>query len=139
MEAAVQAVHSQALAQATTFAPRVRTCTLHTRNEDDYAELLRRGCRSRARRRQSAGSPRETAMKLSRGVARFNKRVTKRIQGLYAWLVPPWAVILHRGRRSARSARTAGSQRNWRCSTWRNSFPALGAAAASASPRDAFH
>jgi len=78
-------------------------------------------------------------MKLSRGVARFNKRVTKRIQGLYAWLVPPWAVILHRGRRSARSARTAGSQRNWRCSTWRNSFPALGAAAASASPRDAFH
>src|SRR5262249_14913415 len=97
---------SQALAQATTFAPRVRTCTLHTRNEDDYAELLRRGCRSRARRRQSAGSPRETAMKLSRGVARFNKRVTKRIQGLYAWLVPPWAVILHRGRRSGRQYRT---------------------------------
>jgi hypothetical protein len=25
-------------------------------------------------------------MKLSRGVARFNKRVTNRIQGLYAWL-----------------------------------------------------
>ena len=45
-------------------------------------------------------------MKLSRGVARFNKRVTKRIQGLYAWLVPPWAVILHRGRRSGRQYRT---------------------------------
>ena len=45
-------------------------------------------------------------MKLSRGVARFNKRVTNRIQGVYAWLVPPWAVILHRGRRSGRHYRT---------------------------------
>jgi deazaflavin-dependent oxidoreductase (nitroreductase family) len=45
-------------------------------------------------------------MKLSRGVARFNKRVTNRIQGLYAWLVPPWAVILHRGRRTGRQYRT---------------------------------
>jgi deazaflavin-dependent oxidoreductase (nitroreductase family) len=45
-------------------------------------------------------------MKLSRGVARFNKRVTNRIQGLYAWLVPPWVVILHRGRRSGRPYRT---------------------------------
>jgi deazaflavin-dependent oxidoreductase (nitroreductase family) len=45
-------------------------------------------------------------MKLSRGVARFNKRVTNRIQGLYAWLVPPWSVILHRGRRSGRGYRT---------------------------------
>ena len=45
-------------------------------------------------------------MKLSRGVARFNKRVTNRIQGVYAWLVPPWAVILHRGRRSGRQYRT---------------------------------
>jgi deazaflavin-dependent oxidoreductase (nitroreductase family) len=45
-------------------------------------------------------------MKLSRGLARFNKRVTNRIQGLYAWLVPPWAVILHRGRRSGHHYRT---------------------------------
>src|SRR5215468_4984360 len=45
-------------------------------------------------------------MKLSRGTARFNERVTNRIQGLYAWLLPPWAVILHRGRRSGRSYRT---------------------------------
>ncbi len=45
-------------------------------------------------------------MKLSRGVARFNKRVTNRIQGLYAWLVPPWTVIIHRGRRSGRQYRT---------------------------------
>ena len=42
----------------------------------------------------------------SRRFARFNKRVTNRIQGLYAWLVPPWAVILHRGRRSGRQYRT---------------------------------
>jgi deazaflavin-dependent oxidoreductase (nitroreductase family) len=45
-------------------------------------------------------------MKLPRGVARFNKRVTNRVQGLYAWLIPPWAVILHRGRRSGRRYRT---------------------------------
>jgi deazaflavin-dependent oxidoreductase (nitroreductase family) len=45
-------------------------------------------------------------MKLSRRVARFNKQVTNRIQGLYAWLLPPWAVILHRGRRSGRAYRT---------------------------------
>jgi deazaflavin-dependent oxidoreductase (nitroreductase family) len=45
-------------------------------------------------------------MKLSRRVARFNKRVTNRIQGLYAWLIPPWAVILHRGRHSGRQYRT---------------------------------
>lgn len=45
-------------------------------------------------------------MKLSRRVARFNKLVNNRIQGLYAWLLPPWAVILHRGRRSGRRYRT---------------------------------
>jgi deazaflavin-dependent oxidoreductase (nitroreductase family) len=45
-------------------------------------------------------------MKLSRGAARFNRLVTNRIQGLYAWLLPPWAVILHRGRRSGRHYRT---------------------------------
>ena len=45
-------------------------------------------------------------MKLSRRVARFNKVVNNRIQRVYAWLVPPWAVILHRGRRSGRSYRT---------------------------------
>ena len=45
-------------------------------------------------------------MQLSRGLARFNSRVTNRIQGVYAWLIPPWAVILHRGRRSGREFRT---------------------------------
>lgn len=45
-------------------------------------------------------------MKLSRRVARFNKLINNRIQGVYAWLLPPWAVILHRGRRSGRRYRT---------------------------------
>src|SRR5262245_28448427 len=45
-------------------------------------------------------------MKLSRRVAHFNKRITNRIQGLYAWLLPPWAVVLHRGRQSGRHYRT---------------------------------
>jgi deazaflavin-dependent oxidoreductase (nitroreductase family) len=45
-------------------------------------------------------------MKLSRRVARVNRVVVNPIQGVYAWLLPPWAVILHRGRRSGRPYRT---------------------------------
>jgi deazaflavin-dependent oxidoreductase (nitroreductase family) len=45
-------------------------------------------------------------MKLPRRLARFNRVVTNPVQGLYAWILPPWAVILHRGRRSARAYRT---------------------------------
>src|SRR5438093_7888820 len=45
-------------------------------------------------------------MKLSRRVARFTKAVNSRVQGIYAWILPPWAVILHRGRRSGRHYRT---------------------------------
>lgn len=45
-------------------------------------------------------------MKLSRRVARFNKLFNNRIQGAYAWVVPPWAILLHRGRRSGRAYRT---------------------------------
>ncbi len=45
-------------------------------------------------------------MKLSRRVARFNKLINNPIQGTYAWLLPPWTVILHRGRRSGRRYRT---------------------------------
>jgi deazaflavin-dependent oxidoreductase (nitroreductase family) len=45
-------------------------------------------------------------VQLSRRVARFNKTINNRIQGVYAWLVPPWAVLLHRGRRSGRQYRT---------------------------------
>jgi deazaflavin-dependent oxidoreductase (nitroreductase family) len=45
-------------------------------------------------------------MKLSRRVARFNKLINNRVQGIYAWILPPWAVVLHRGRRSGRPYRT---------------------------------
>ena len=45
-------------------------------------------------------------MKLSRRVARFNRVINNPIQGAYAWLLPPWAIVLHRGRRSGREYRT---------------------------------
>ncbi len=46
------------------------------------------------------------AIELSRRVARFNKRINNPIQRRYAWLLPPWAIIVHRGRRSGRRYRT---------------------------------
>jgi len=46
------------------------------------------------------------ALKLSRRVARFNRAVTNPIQSRYAWLLPPWVVICHRGRRTGRLYRT---------------------------------
>jgi deazaflavin-dependent oxidoreductase (nitroreductase family) len=45
-------------------------------------------------------------LKLSRRIARFNRAVVNPIQLSYAWLVPPWTVIVHRGRRSGRVYRT---------------------------------
>jgi deazaflavin-dependent oxidoreductase (nitroreductase family) len=45
-------------------------------------------------------------VELSRRLARFNRSVTNRVQGVYAWILPPWAVLLHRGRRSGRTYRT---------------------------------
>jgi deazaflavin-dependent oxidoreductase (nitroreductase family) len=45
-------------------------------------------------------------VELSRRVARFNRAVNNPIQLQYAWLLPPWAVICHRGRRSGRLYRT---------------------------------
>ncbi len=46
------------------------------------------------------------ALKLPRRVARFNRAVNNPLQGQYAWLLPPWVVICHRGRRSGRLYRT---------------------------------
>jgi deazaflavin-dependent oxidoreductase (nitroreductase family) len=43
---------------------------------------------------------------LSRRVARFNRRFNNPVQLTYAWLLPPWVVICHRGRRSGRRYRT---------------------------------
>jgi deazaflavin-dependent oxidoreductase (nitroreductase family) len=43
---------------------------------------------------------------LSRRIARFNRRFNNPVQLSYAWLIPPWVVICHRGRRSGRAYRT---------------------------------
>jgi deazaflavin-dependent oxidoreductase (nitroreductase family) len=45
-------------------------------------------------------------IQLPRRVARFNRVVTNPIQLRYAWVLLPWAVICHRGRRSGRRYRT---------------------------------
>lgn len=45
-------------------------------------------------------------MRFRRRLAHFNKSVTNRVQGQWAWLLPPWAVVLHKGRRSGREYRT---------------------------------
>ncbi len=45
-------------------------------------------------------------VQLPRRLAAFNKVVTNPIQGTYAWLIPPWAVLIHDGRRSGRLYRT---------------------------------
>lgn len=43
---------------------------------------------------------------MPRRVARFNKAVNNPIQRQYAWLLPPWAIVVHRGRKSGRLYRT---------------------------------
>jgi deazaflavin-dependent oxidoreductase (nitroreductase family) len=45
-------------------------------------------------------------MQVPRRVARFNRAVNNPIQRQWAWLLPPWALIVHRGRRSGRLYRT---------------------------------
>ena len=45
-------------------------------------------------------------VKLSRRVAAFNRSLNNPIQLQYAWLLPPWVVICHRGRHSGRLYRT---------------------------------
>jgi deazaflavin-dependent oxidoreductase (nitroreductase family) len=44
-------------------------------------------------------------MELPRSLARFNKKVTNRVQGLWAPWLPPWAMVVHKGRKSGRSYR----------------------------------
>lgn len=45
-------------------------------------------------------------LKLSRRLARFNRVVSNPIQRQWGWLLPPWVIICHRGRRSGRLYRT---------------------------------
>jgi hypothetical protein len=45
-------------------------------------------------------------MSFRRRLARFNVHVTNPIQRNWAWLLPPWVVVVHRGRRSGTTYRT---------------------------------
>jgi deazaflavin-dependent oxidoreductase (nitroreductase family) len=45
-------------------------------------------------------------MRLPRSMARFNRVVTNRVQGLWAPYLPPWVMVIHRGRRTGREYRT---------------------------------
>lgn len=45
-------------------------------------------------------------LRLPRALARFNKVATNRVMGLWAAYLPPWALVVHAGRRSGRSYRT---------------------------------
>ncbi|MGW4351871.1 nitroreductase family deazaflavin-dependent oxidoreductase [Nocardia sp. NPDC004582] len=45
-------------------------------------------------------TPATATRALPRALARFNRRVTNRIQGAWSPYLPPWAVILHTGRKS---------------------------------------
>ncbi len=45
-------------------------------------------------------------MPLPRALARFNKLITNRILGLLAYVTPPFALVVHRGRTSGREYRT---------------------------------
>src|SRR5918999_6188583 len=45
-------------------------------------------------------------MPLPRALARFNRVVTNRILGHLAFVTPPFAIVVHRGRRSGREYKT---------------------------------
>ncbi len=45
-------------------------------------------------------------MPLPRALARFNRRVTNKVLGVLAYVTPPFALVVHRGRRSGREYRT---------------------------------
>ncbi len=45
-------------------------------------------------------------IQLSRRVARFNRRINNPIQRQYAWVLPPWVILVHRGRKSGKTYRT---------------------------------
>lgn len=44
-------------------------------------------------------------MPLSRGLARFNRRVTNRVTGTFAHRLPGFALVIHTGRRSGKTYR----------------------------------
>lgn len=45
-------------------------------------------------------------MQIPRAVAVFNKLINNRVQRLWAWVLPPWAILRHTGRTSGTVFRT---------------------------------
>lgn len=45
-------------------------------------------------------------MQIPRAVAVFNKHVNNRVQRMWAWVLPPWAILRHVGRKSGAVYRT---------------------------------
>lgn len=45
-------------------------------------------------------------MQIPRAVAVFNKHINNRVQRLWAWVLPPWAILRHPGRKSGTVFRT---------------------------------
>lgn len=45
-------------------------------------------------------------MQIPRAVAVFNKHINNRVQRLWAWVLPPWAILRHVGRKSGAVYRT---------------------------------
>ena len=45
-------------------------------------------------------------MQIPRSVAVFNKHINNRVQRLWAWVLPPWAILRHVGRKSGAVYRT---------------------------------
>jgi deazaflavin-dependent oxidoreductase (nitroreductase family) len=45
-------------------------------------------------------------MEIRRRIVRFNKTINNPIQRQYAWLLPPWLIVVHKGRKSGRVYRT---------------------------------
>ncbi|HEX4106924.1 MAG TPA: nitroreductase family deazaflavin-dependent oxidoreductase [Solirubrobacteraceae bacterium] len=42
------------------------------------------------------------AIRIPRAVARFNERLGNAVQGHWAWILPPYAIVVHHGRRTGR-------------------------------------
>ena len=45
-------------------------------------------------------------MQIPRSVAVFNKHTNNRVQRVWAWVLPPWAILRHMGRKSGAVYRT---------------------------------
>lgn len=45
-------------------------------------------------------------LRLPRRIARFNKAYNNPLQARFAWLLPPWVIVCHQGRRTGRVYRT---------------------------------